>query len=143
MIVVIRIGGLILGGAVGYQVTAWVVAQLEQLHGIRIVLLGGGLLVGALLGLLLAVWIWRWFERVMGWVLNRLANVSLRDVSLGVLGLGSGLVLALLVGYPLARIPGVGNYLALAAAIALAYLGYHLVMQRRDEVTSTLSRVDR
>ncbi len=143
MIVVIRIAGLILGGAVGYQVTAWVVAQLEQLHGIRIVLLGGGLLVGALLGLLLAVWIWRWFERVMGWVLNRLANVSLRDVALGVLGLGAGLILAFLVGYPLARIPGVGNYLALAAAIALAYLGYHLVMQRRDEVTSTLSRLDR
>jgi uncharacterized protein YacL len=143
MIVIIRIAGLILGGAVGYQVTAWVVTQLEQLRGISIVLLGGGLLGGALLGLLLAVWIWRWFERVMGWVLNRLANVSLRDVSLGVLGLGSGLLLAFLVGYPLARIPGIGNYLALAAALALGYLGYHLVMQRRDEVTSTLSRVDR
>jgi len=143
MTIIVRIAGFILGAAVGYQVTAWVATQLEPLRHVRIEAVVGGLLVGALLGLVFAGWIWRWFERVMGWVLNRLANVSLRDVALGVLGLGSGLVLAFLVGYPLARIPGVGNYLALAAAIALAYLGYHLVMQRRDEVTSTLSRVDR
>src|SRR3989442_9473516 len=109
MTIIVRIAGLILGAAVGYQVTAWVAAQLEALRGVRIETVAGGLLVGALLGVIFAGWIWRWFERLMGWVLNRLANVSLRDVALGVLGLGSGLVLAFLVGYPLARIPGVGD----------------------------------
>ncbi len=143
MTVIIRIAGLILGAALGYQVTGWVVDQLEQLHSIRIVLVDGGLVVGALLGLLLAVWIWRRFERAMDWVLSRLAHASLRDVALGVLGLGSGLILAFLVGYPLSRIPGIGSYLVLAAAIALAYLGYHLVMQRRDELAGSLARLDR
>jgi uncharacterized protein YacL len=32
----------------------------------------------------------------------------------------------------------VGNYLALTAALVLGYLGYHLVMQRRDEVAGLL-----
>lgn len=143
MTVIIRIAGLILGAALGYQVTGWVVDQFEQVHGIRIVLVDGGLVVGALFGLLLAVPVWRRFERAMDWVLSRLAHASLRDIGLGVLGLGSGLLLAFLVGVPLSRIPGIGSYLALAAAIALAYLGYHLVMQRRDELAGSLARLDR
>src|SRR2546428_829693 len=79
----------------------------------------------------------------MAWVLSRLAHVSLRDVALGVVGLSAGLVLAFLIGFPLSRIPGVGNYLALGAAIALGYLGYHLVMQRRDELAAPRARLDR
>ncbi|MDR7437495.1 MAG: TRAM domain-containing protein [Armatimonadota bacterium] len=135
---VIRFGGLILGGALGYQLGDGVVVLVPRLAGLRLVLLGGGLASGAALGSLLAVWVWRRFESAMGWVLGRLAHVSLRDVGLGVLGLGSGLLLAALVGFPLSRIPGVGNYLALTAALVLGYLGYHLVMQRRDEVAGFL-----
>jgi len=143
MTVIIRIAGLILGAALGYQVTDWVVGLFDQLQTIRNALVGIGLAVGALVGLLIAVWAWRRFEQAMDWVLSRLAHVSLRDVGLGVLGLGSGLILAFLVGYPLSRIPGIGNYLALAAAIVLGYLGYHLVMQRRDELAGSLARLDR
>jgi len=77
MTIIVRIAGLILGAAVGYQVTAWVAVQLEALRAVRIEVLAGGLLVGALLGLVFAGWIWRWFERVMGWVLGRLANCLL------------------------------------------------------------------
>ena len=134
----IRLAGAILGAVVGTQVAAEIVAIVDGLQRFRVPILGSGLLLGALAGSLLAVWLWRWFERAMGWVLGRLAHVSLRDVLLGLLGLGSGLVLAFLVGFPLSRIPGIGIYLPLVAAIVFGYLGYHLVMQRRDEVTASL-----
>lgn len=134
----IRIAGAVLGAVVGYQLAEWVAGVAGRLFPFRVLLLSGGLVVGLLAGSLLAVWLWRWFERVMGWVLGRLAHVSLRDVLLGLLGLGSGLVLAFLIGFPLSRIPGIGVYLPLVAAIVFGYLGYHLVMQRRDEVAASL-----
>lgn len=137
----IRFAGLILGGVVGGQVASGrpTAVDLGRFHVPLFIL---GVVIGGLLGSLLAVWVWRRFEQAMAWVLTRLANVSLRDVALGLLGLGSGLVLAFLIGFPLSRIPGIGGYLALAAALALGYLGYHLVMERRDEL-GTFLRLDR
>lgn len=140
---IIRAAGLLLGAVIGERGAAQVVELVERLQGYRIPVRAAGLAVGALLGFLLSVWIWRRFEHAMNWALNRLAHVPLRDVLLGVLGLGSGLVLALLVGIPLSGIPVLGPYLTLAAALALGYLGYHLVMQRRDEVTGSLPRLER
>ncbi len=140
---VIRLAGLILGAVLGDQVAAELADVIVELTRLRVPVVIGGIAVGGLLGSLLAVWVWHRFERAMAWVLNRLARVSLRDVALGVVGLSAGLVLAFLIGFPLSRIPGVGNYLALGAAIALGYLGYHLVMQRRDELVAPLARLDR
>src|SRR2546426_3082097 len=134
---VIRLAGLILGAVLGGQVAGGIPLVVE-IAGVRLPVSVGGILTGGVLGALLSVWLWRWFERTMAWVLSRLAPVSLRDVALGVVGLSAGLVLAFLIGFPLSRIPGVGNYLALGAAIALGYLGYHLVMQRRDELGASL-----
>lgn len=139
----IRIAGAVLGAVVGTQLAGGLIQFTDRLQAVRVLLIIGGLAVGALSGSLLAVWLWRWFERLMAWTLGRLAHVSLRDVVLGALGLASGLVIAFLVGFPLSRIPGIGGYLALAAAIALGYLGFHLVMQRREEVASSLPRLDR
>lgn len=140
---IIRFAGGILGAVVGWQLASEIVTVVEQLHRFRIPLIAEGLLIGALLGSLLAIWLWRWFERTMAWVLGRLAHFSLRDVVLGVMGLGSGLVLAFLIGYPLSGIPGIGVYLRLIAAVVLGYLGFHLAMQRREEVTGSLPRLDR
>src|SRR5207249_11019829 len=63
--------------------------------------------------------------------------------AVGAVGLGVGRVLAFLTGLRLARSPGVGAYLAAGAAIALGSRGYHLVMQRRDELAAPLTRLDR
>ncbi len=139
---VIRFAGLILGGVVGGQVASGRPSAVD-LGRIHVPLFIVGVVVGGLLGSLLALWVWRRFEQAMAWVLTRLAHVSLRDVALGLLGLGSGLVLAFLIGFPLSRIPGIGGYLALAAALALGYLGYQLVMERRDELAGSLFRLDR
>src|SRR2546427_4076447 len=139
---VIRLAGLILGAVLGGQVAGGIPLVVEIAR-VRLPVSVGGILVGGVLGALVSVWVWRWFERTMAWVLSRLAHVSLRDVALGVVGPRAGLVLAFLIGFPLSRIPGVGNYLALGAAIALGYLGYHLVMQRRGEPAAPPARPDR
>src|SRR2546428_3667151 len=139
---VIRLAGLILGAVLGGQVAGGIPLAVEIARG-RLPVSVGGILIGGVLGALLSVWVWRWFERTMAWVLSRLAHVSLRDVALGVVGLSAGLVLAFLIGFPLSRIPGVGNYLALGAAIALGYLGYHLVMQRRRQLSASPVRPGR
>jgi uncharacterized protein YacL len=140
---IIRLAGALLGAVVGSQVALEVVAAAPRLQAVRIPLFAVGLLAGALLGSMLAVWFWRRFERLMEWVLTALARVSLRDMLLGVAGLAVGLVIAFLVGFPLSRIPGIGSYLSLAAALVFGYLGFHVAMQRRDEVTGTLQRLER
>lgn len=132
-----------LGAVLGAQVAGGLQASPIVIGSFSVPVFVVGIVVGGLVGALLSVWVWYRFERAMAWVLGRLAHVSLRDVALGVVGLSAGLVLAFLIGFPLSRIPGVGNYLALAAAIALGYLGYNLVMQRREELAAPLTRLDR
>ena len=139
----IRIAGAVLGAVVGIQLVDEIVQLWTGLRPFRVPLLVSGFLLGAMLASLLAVWFWTWFERVMGWVLGRLSHFSLRDVVLGAAGLAIGLVLAFLIGFPLSRIPGIGTYLALAAALCFGYLGFHVAMQRREEVSGSLPRLDR
>jgi len=140
---IIRIAGAVLGAVVGIQLVDEIVQLSVGLRPFRVPLLVSGFLLGALLASLLAVWFWTWFERVMGWVLGRLSHFSLRDVVLGAGGLAGGLVLAFLIGFPLSRIPGIGTYLALAAALFFGYLGFHLALQRREEVAGSLPKLDR
>lgn len=140
---IIRIAGAVLGAVVGTELVGEIIKITDALRPFRGPLLVSGLLLGALLASLLAVWFWRWFERAMGWVLGRLSHFSLRDLVLGAAGLAGGLGLAFLTGFPLSRIPGIGAYLALAAALVLGYLGFHLAMQRREEVAGSLPRLER
>ncbi len=141
MTLIIRITGAVLGAVLGNQLGSWIFR--EWLHQFRVPLIIGGALFGALLGFLLAVWLWRQFERAMGWILARLAHFTLRDVALGALGLGGGLVIGFLIGFPLSRIPGIGVYLLPAASLVCGYLGFHLALQRREEVAGSLPRLDR
>jgi len=117
MRIVIRIAGALLGAVVGNQLAGVLIRLSDNLQPFALPIVIGALLIGAVLGSLLAVWVWRWFEGAMAWVLDRLAHISIRDMALGALGLGAGLLLAFLIGYPLSRIPGIGTYLALAAAL--------------------------
>ncbi len=139
---VIRVAGAILGAVIFYTLADAVVKALEQLHPWRVALSIEGVLLGLLLGSLLAPWLWRLFEHAMGWVLGHLAGFSLRDVALGAIGLIGGLLVGVLVGFALSRIPIIGSYLLPAATLVGGYLGFHLVLQRREEVAS-LPRLER
>lgn len=140
---IIRIAGALLGAVLGAQLTGPLVSAFPLVAPGRLPLTIAGLLVGLLIGSLVSLWVWHWFERLMSWALAGLDGASLRDVALGAAGLGGGLIIAFLVGYPLSRIPGIGTYLALAAALVFGYLGFHLVMRRREEVTGSLLRLER
>ncbi len=140
---IIRTAGAVLGAVVCNQVAGAIVKEVVQLQPVRVPLIIVGTLLGFLLGSLLSNWLWRWFERAMGWILAGLAHFSLRDVALGALGLGGGLVIGFFIGFSLSRIPIIGVYLWPAASLVCGYLGFHLVLQRREEVAGTLPRLDR
>jgi uncharacterized protein YacL len=97
--------------------------------------------LGALLGWLIAPWLWRLFVRAMAWVLQGLAHLSLRELALGATGLIVGLLIAFLLGFIVGDIPYVGLYLRWGVALVFGYLGIHLALQRREEVSGLLQRL--
>jgi len=143
MTIIIRIAGALLGAVVGNQLAGELIKLSDNLARVELPIIIGALLIGAAVGALASVWLWRLFERAMAWMLDRLAHISLRDMAVGALGLGAGLVLAFLIGYPLSRIPGIGTYLALIAALVFGYLGLHLALQRRHEMSLAIGRDER
>ena len=132
--------GALLGGLVGYQVVqlAQVWAPGEGTAGFFPIL--AGVAVGGLIGSLVAPTLARWFVRAMAWVLHGLAGLSLRDLLLAAFGLTAGLLLAFFVGYLLEGLPLIGPYVRLAAGLVFGYLGLHIALQRRDEVTGMMER---
>ncbi len=132
----IRLAGGLLGAVAGFRL-ALLAARWFPQFGTRVALV----VLGALVGWLVAPWLWRLFVRAMAWVLEGLSNLSFRDLALGVVGLTGGLLIAVLLGFFLRTIPSVGVYLAWGVALAFGYLGIHVAMQRREEVSGLLSRL--
>ncbi|HEV8339812.1 MAG TPA: TRAM domain-containing protein [bacterium] len=132
----IRLAGGLVGAVAGFRLAILADRWFPQL-GARVALV----VLGALVGWLVAPWLWRLFVRAMAWVLQGLSHLSFRDLALGVLGLTGGLLIAVLLGFFLRTIPSVGLYLAWGVALVFGYLGIHVAMQRRDEVSGLLSRL--
>ncbi|MGH2373065.1 MAG: PIN/TRAM domain-containing protein [bacterium] len=132
--------GALLGGLIGYQVVqlaqAW--APGEGTTGFVPIL--AGVVVGGLIGSLVTPALGRWFVRAMAWVLHGLAALSLRDLLLAAFGLTAGLLLAFFVGYLLEGLPLIGPYVRLVAGLVFGYLGLHVALQRRDEVSGMIER---
>ncbi len=132
--------GALLGGLIGYQIVQlaqqW--APGEGTAGFLPIL--AGVAVGGLIGSLVAPTLARWFVRAMAWVLRGLAGLSLRDILLAAFGLTAGLLLAFFVGYLLEGLPLIGPYVRLAAGLVFGYLGLHIALQRRDEVSGMMER---
>ncbi len=129
--------GALLGGLVGYQVTqVW--APVSATGGFAFVV--AGVALGGLAGSLVTPALARWFVHAMAWVLHGLAALSLRDLLLAAFGLTSGLLLAFFVGYLLEGLPLIGPYVRLVAGLVFGYLGLHIALQRRDEVSGMIQR---
>ncbi|MDI6772383.1 MAG: TRAM domain-containing protein [bacterium] len=134
----LRVGGVLVGGLAGYQAVilayAWVPAALS----LGFLDEAAGVVLGGLIGFLLGPRVARVFVSSMEWVLGGLSHLSLHDLLLAALGLTSGLVLALFVGYLLEGLPLIGPYIRLVAGIVFGYLGLHVALRRRDEIAGAL-----
>ncbi len=140
-----RAGGALLGAAVGVQAAEALLplvgADLNGLHQLGARILGG--LLGGFGGAVLAPPVWGQFVRAMAGVLTWLHRMPVRDLTVGLVGLSLGLLLAAAVGYLLSGIPVIGGYLRLAALLVLGYLGWHFAQLRREELLSLLERPTR
>lgn len=77
--------------------------------------------------------------RMVGFFENTLQRTPIQDLVGGALGLIVGLVIANLLGAPLARIPWVGPYIPIVASVLLGYLGLSVGLKKKEEVGSLFS----
>ncbi|MCI2256779.1 PIN/TRAM domain-containing protein [Domibacillus sp. PGB-M46] len=98
-------------------------------------------LVGALLFYLLTFWAVDYIVEFIKWIEDRIVNAPLTDIVTGGLGLLAGLLVAMLVGIPLAQLelPIVNTVVPILLTIGLGYLGFQFGFKRRDELTSLFS----
>ncbi|MGG3449710.1 PIN/TRAM domain-containing protein [Domibacillus aminovorans] len=97
--------------------------------------------LGALVFYLLTFWAVDYIVEFIKWIEDRIVNAPLTDILMGGLGLVLGLLVAILVGIPLAQLqlPIVNTVVPILLTIALGYLGIQFGFKRRDELTSFFS----
>jgi uncharacterized protein YacL len=133
-----RAVGALLGGLIGYSATQYAQTWTPGTATAGFVIILAGVALGGLVGSLVTPTLARWFVRAMSWVLHGLAVLSLRDLVLAAFGLTAGLLLAFFVGYLLEGLPLIGPYVRLVAGLIFGYLGLHIALQRREEVSGML-----
>lgn len=134
----VRVAGVLLGGLVGYQAVILAYAWVPAAPSMGFLDEAAGVVLGGLIGFLLGPPVARVFVSAMEWVLGGLSHLSLHDLLLAAFGLTSGLVLAFFVGYLLEGLPLIGPYVRLVAGVVLGYLGLHVALRRRDEISGAL-----
>ncbi len=94
-------------------------------------------LLGALIGLVVTPWI---TIRPMGALRNRIHKLPVQQLVAGTFGLTLGLVVALLLSFPLSLLPDPYRYiLPLVGAILFAYLGVTVMVMRQQDIISLLN----
>lgn len=104
-----------------------------------LILIGAGL--GGIIGHFLSSVIIQQLKRFNLWVEHHLNKMPISDVIAGVIGLVIGLILADLIGYSFSKIPVVGDYIPVVFSIALGYLGIHIMIKKRKEVTELFTNL--
>ncbi|MCX7827927.1 MAG: PIN domain nuclease [Thermanaerothrix sp.] len=140
---VIRLLLAILGGVVGYQVSAFILAEGGEMGAFI-----GSHPVGwmiffvfsfALVGFMLTPVFWMGLGKLGQLFEANLQGFGLHEILISLMGLTLGLVLANLIALPLSRIPVVGVYVAVLINVVLGYLGVRLSLRRRDDIWAFFS----
>lgn len=97
-------------------------------------MLAGGIL-GAVAGNFASPYLIQRLFSFTAWMEKSLSSLSTQDLLLGTMGLFFGLIIANLVGVAFDRIPYVGPYVSVVLSIILGYLGMHLCISKRGELT--------
>ena len=72
------------------------------------------------------------------WLLHRSVNTPITDIAAAAGGLAVGLLLAVLLAWPLSLLPYVGGFLPIVASVVLGYLGIVTVLSHKREVFQVL-----
>ena len=94
-----------------------------------------GAILGGFLGVLASPYFIRQLKRFSTWVEQQLNKMPIHDVIAGAVGLSLGLIIANLLGYSFAKIPLIGDYIPVIFSIVLGYLGIHITIKKRQELT--------
>ena len=98
------------------------------------ILLGG--IIGGVTGFLISPYLVKKLLTFSLWVELQLNKMPIHDVIAGACGLAIGLIIANLLGSAFSQIPIVGNYIPVVFSIVLGYLGIHITIEKRDEITA-------
>ncbi|NPV28987.1 MAG: PIN domain nuclease [Firmicutes bacterium] len=88
---------------------------------------------------LLAPWFMKVTLQMVRFFEAALQRTPMQDLAGGASGLIVGLIIANLLGAPLARIPWVGPYIPVAASLLLGYLGLSVGLKKKEELAGLFS----
>ena len=137
-----RILFALLGGVAGYQMAQFALKQgwwpgISMSHVIAVSLLFIGFL--SLAGFILTSYFVRGLGLIGSFSERQLQTTSWHDISISVIGLIVGLLVANLIALPFSRLPAVGSYIAVLLNLTLGYLGVRIFSRRRDEILTVWS----
>jgi uncharacterized protein YacL len=135
-----RASAAIVGGALGFWAAAHGVEAVREYLDISVsrsatsVALALGVVVVAVLGFLMAPAIAEGAVAATRWLEGRLLRLPGADILFGVSGAIIGLILALLLGPALSRIPTVGDLLPAVASVFFALVGWRVFVAKRSDL---------
>ena len=102
-----------------------------------------GALIGGLGGWFASPFLIRRLSRFTVFVEKQLGKMPINDVIAGSVGLSIGLIIANLLSYSFAKIPVVGDYIPVIFSIVIGYLGIHITIKKRKELTGSFEFIPR
>jgi len=94
----------------------------------------------AVVSFLIAFFSWRWLYNSLKFFLNKITSFSLFDIFLPLLGLFLGLIISLLITWPLSFLPlmGILKLIPLLFNLVLGFLGVYLALKKKKDIENTL-----
>lgn len=130
-----RIAGMIILSIVGARAGAELGQSLGQPPGLQAITFG---LLGALTGLILTPWL---TTRPIGLLRKYISQLPAEELSAGTLGLILGLIIALLLSFPLSLLPQpFGQTLPFLSALLFAYLGAVIMTTRKGDIAALINQ---
>ena len=102
-----------------------------------------GAILGGISGWFVSPFCIRKLRNFTSFVEKQLSKMPIYDVVAGAIGLALGLIIANLLGNAFSRIPVVGDYIPIIFSIVLGYLGIHLTIKKRKELSKTFDFMSR
>ncbi|MCW1713316.1 PIN/TRAM domain-containing protein [Caenicola nitritireducens] len=131
--------------AAGYQISKIVIEQnwwpsVTLLHPIATTVFI--IILSACFGFILAPLFWFSVSKFAQFTESKLQNTSVPELTVSLLGLILGLLLANLIAMPMSRIPGgIGVYIAVLLNVALGYLGLRFFAKRKDDIWGVITNI--